>query len=113
MHDITLNDPWFDLVKTGQKQWEGRCFWKAARGYKIGDTLRISHHTRPEEPYCAKITDLRRFATFEEALQTLGLDQVLPRVETVEQGVEIYQRYVSLPTQQEFGVIMIKIVNVE
>lgn len=108
-HQITLNDPWFDLVKTGQKKYEGRCFWKWALGYNIGDTLRISSATRDVEPFSVRIDDILRFKTFEEALSILGLDDTLPGVASIQEGVDIYYKFVSLKTQQTHGVCMIKV----
>jgi ASC-1-like (ASCH) protein len=42
--NITLNSPWFEYVKNGNKIYEGRCNWKQASQYRIGDFLRIEHH---------------------------------------------------------------------
>jgi hypothetical protein len=49
-------------------------------------------------------------SSFEKALEELGVDDVLPGVENVADGVEIfYQRVVSLETQRKDGVCMIEL----
>lgn len=108
-HTIRLNDPWFDYIKTGQKKYEGRCFWKSVLNYKIGDTLKVMHHQNPEmEPFYVKIVNIVRFKTFEEALSTMNIEEILPGVQTVQEGVEIYYKFVSLQTQLIYGVCMIE-----
>ena len=106
-----MNSPWFEYVKTKTKIYEGRCNWKQAAQYKIGDFLCIKHHTNLlESEFTVKIIDILKFDTFEIALRQLGLSQVLPNVETIEQGVEIYLKYYKLSTQLENGILMIKMV---
>lgn len=123
-HHITLNDPWFEHVKTGKKKYEGRCFWKSALDYNVGDCLTISHHTRKEEePFCVEIKDILLFKSFEEALTTLGLESILPGVSTIEEGVKIYTSFVSLrspkdfdceafKTQEAYGVCMLEVFRI-
>lgn len=43
-------------------------------------------------------------------MKTLPLDQILPNVKTVEDGIEIYKKYVSIDTQNKFGVMLIQLV---
>ncbi len=110
-YTIQLSDPWFDLVRTGQKIYEGRCYWKKVLDYKINDILLISPYdkSKTDLPYKVKIVDILLFDTFESALKTLDIQQVLPNVKTLEEGVEIYKKYVSLKTQQENKISMLKI----
>lgn len=77
----------------------------------IGEIISISHHTDVTLPsYQVIVTSLALYNTFEEALTELPLDKVLPLPEiTIEEGVKIYQKYVSLATQQRDGVVLIGI----
>ena len=110
--NITLNSPWFEYIKEGSKVYEGRCNWKQASQYTIGDILNISHHTDPlEPPFAVEIIDIHKFDTFETALTTLGLSKVLPGIETIEEGIQIYLKYYRLSTQLENGVLIIEIKN--
>lgn len=112
MSILHLNSPWFELVKEGKKIYEGRrntC--KILDICLIGNIVTIKHYTdENQEPYQVIIEDFKHFPTFEDALKELDINEVLP-VEniTVDEGILIYQKYVSLQTQINDGIIMIKI----
>lgn len=108
---ITLNSPWFELVQSGHKIYEGRRRTPKMADITPGQELNIFHHTNPDlHPFKVKVIEKLEFATFEEALKTLPIEQVLPLPDiTVAQGMEIYKKYVSLATQERDGVVMIKI----
>lgn len=118
-HVISVGNPWFEYLKAGKKTWEGRCYWKAALSYKIGDTFEVklwtspSQESIPAEPFKLKIEEIRRFSTFEEALKQLGVESVLPEVKTLEEAVKIYLQFVSLKTQQDNGVAMFRVSKVD
>ncbi|MDE3046096.1 MAG: ASCH domain-containing protein [Verrucomicrobiota bacterium] len=70
--EITLNDPWFDFVQSGEKVYEGRRYTEKVRQYKVGDSLQISHYTDRERPsFRTKITEIKVYRTFQEALEQL------------------------------------------
>ena len=107
---ITLNSPWFDLVKSGRKIYEGRRCTEKMKALKPGDELIVAHHTDPTaESFSITVLEILHFPTFEAALKSLPVEQVLVAGTTVAEGVEIYKRYVSLPTQERDGVVMLKI----
>jgi len=109
---MKLNEPWFELVKSGKKIYEGRRNTEFCRQILPGDLLFIQKYKEPEnsEGYYVEVLTLEHFNTFQEALNRLPIDQILPIPNiTVEKGVEIYYQYVSLNTQLKDGIIMIKI----
>lgn len=109
---ITLNEPWFEYMKLGIKKYEGRCNWKDSAKYKIGDILHIGHHTEPlEQSFDVEIVEIVHYNTFETALINMGMTEILPNVETIEEGINIYLSYVKLSTQLANGIIMFKIKN--
>ena len=104
-HRMTLNDPWFDLVKRGQKRFEGRRMTPKMHAVRIGDTVDFVHHTcMAAEPFRAIVIGTRWFTSFEKALCAIGVDAVLPG-RTVAEGVEV----VSLETQTRDGVCMLEL----
>lgn len=110
---MTLNDPWFDLMKNEKKIYEGRRNTEKIRSIKVGDIIQISHHVNKLiEPFNVIVNEIHHFATFEEALKGLPINEILP-IENidVEKGIEIYLKYVSLETQLKDGVVMLKISN--
>ena len=110
IHNITLNSPWFEYVRDGKKIYEGRRKTDKTKEYKIGDILIINHHTDIlQEPYKVIIQDILSFPTFKDALTNLPIENILPNIKTIDEGVEIYKKYVSLNTQIQDGIFMIKI----
>ncbi len=107
---ITLNSPWFEHVQDGSKKYEGRCYWKSVLKYTTGDLLNIHHHKNSNhEPFFAKIKSIQLFKNFQTALETLPLGDVLPGIESIEDGCKIYEQFVSLKTQESNGVCMIEL----
>lgn len=114
MLTITLNSPWFEYVQQGIKHYEGRRNTPKMRSISVGDTLEIRHHVDDtKQPYFVKVEDILYFPTFRDALSNLPIDHVLPNDRgtsyTIDEGDAIYQKYVSIPTQQKDGVVMLKI----
>lgn len=109
--NLTLNDPWFDLVRTGKKLYEGRRRTPKVSLIQPGEILTIAHHTdKARIPFSVKVEETLEFASFEAALTALPIEQVLPVPDiTIAQGVEIYKKFVSIPTQERDGVVMLKV----
>lgn len=108
---FTLNTPWFELVQSGLKIYEGRRRTPRIKALVVGDEITIAHHTdQDRQPYTVIVEEILEFPNFEIALTSLPIEQVLPVSNiTVVEGLEIYKKYVSLPTQERDGVTMIKI----
>lgn len=110
MDTISLNNPWFDLVREGKKTYEGRRRTPQTKALKIGQTLTVKHYTDERDTFQVVVEGLLYFDTFEEALLDLDINKVLPVPGiTVAKGVDVYKQYVSLDTQNKDGVVMIKI----
>lgn len=113
IHHMTLNDPWFNFMKTEKKIYEGRRNTEKIRSIKIGDIIEISHHVNKSiDPFNVVVDEIYHFPTFEEALNVLPIDKILP-IENIDvaKGIEIYLKYVSLKTQLKDGVVMLKVSN--
>lgn len=101
------------------------------RSWKEGDTLEVVHVsiTRDDEgkvclldggesPFPVRIVSVRTYVSFEEALKDLWrggeapLDEVLPGVSSIAEGVGVYRRFVSLETQARDGVCMLELAPV-
>lgn len=110
MTTLSLQDPWFDFVKDGTKKYEGRLYSKNKRDLKKGDIITFSHYTDPEQaPFTKIIKKILLFDTFEDALKMLPINQVLPGVETIEEGIEVYRKFARIETQKILNVMMIEL----
>jgi ASC-1-like (ASCH) protein len=74
--------------------------------FVAGDRFLIRHFEGEQSEYLVTIEAILKFPTFEVALRSLPLSKVLPNCNSVEEGVEIYKQFVSLPTQEKDGVLM-------
>lgn len=118
MHILTLHSPWFEMVKCGNKIYEGRRQTDKIKNINIGDYI-IFYHVIGEKagtidetisPIVCIVQDKIIFETFEEALNKLPINDILPIDGiTVDIGIEIYKKIVSIPTQLKDGVVMFKI----
>jgi len=110
MQVLHLHDEWFQLVQSGKKTYEGRRKTILIDNIKVGDILEIRNYNKPTAPFRVCVTEKINYPTFEDALKDLPLEEVLPVEDiTVERGVEIYKRYVSIETQKRDGVVMLKL----
>lgn len=112
MDAISLNSPWFEFVRDGKKIYEGRRKTGKIMSIEKGQVLHVRHYTNPElfPPFQVIVEDILEYKTFKDALETLPITEVLPLEGiTVEMGIEIYKQYVSLPTQKQDGIVMLKL----
>ena len=110
---IKLNSPWFEYVRDGIKLYEGRRNFGQSASFMIGDIILVSHYINLiETSFLVQIEHISKYATFEESLNILPLEHVLPGVESIEVGVEIYKKFVSIETQLKDGILMLKLKRV-
>lgn len=92
-----LSEPWFSLVSTGHKVYEGRLgnnaeFANAAVGSKLtwyNDDFGFRRQVS------TRITSKSAFKTFGAMLRSKGISKCLPTVKTVTQGEAVYRRFYS------------------
>lgn len=108
-HAMRLNSPWFDIVKSGKKIYEGRRWSEKIEMITPGDYIEFRYVNDESQKIKVKVIEILRFNTFEEALNIIPINDVLYGGLTIEEGVEIYKKYVSIETQMRDGVCLIKI----
>lgn len=62
-----------------------------------------------DESLLLGVKQIIKFSTFEEALQSLPVKDILPGVDSIGEGVEVYKKFVSIETQLRDGVVMIEL----
>lgn len=105
---ITLKQPWLGLIRDGKKTIEGRLNRGIFSKLRIGDkVLWLNKHSG--EKVLTKIVSLNRYDTFREMISDNGIENILPGIDSIEEGVNVYGRYYSDEDQRENGVIALGI----
>ena len=106
-----LSQPWFDLVFNGIKTHEGRIndgFWQKLQ---VGDEFVFWNESGGE--FLVQVVDREEFSTFENAINKVGLQNILPPCSEQEMSVKdsvkkVYYEY-FLPEQEiEHGVVLFR-----
>lgn len=104
-HSMRLNTPWYEYVKNGEKIYEGRRVSEKVLSIKPCDIIEFSHFVDEcLAEIIVEVLEVLTYPTFREALESLPIPDI-----TVDEGDDIYKKYVSLATQLKDGVVMIKI----
>jgi len=103
VHHMGLEEEYLNLIKEGKKTVEGRVKDDKRVRIKPGDKILFNRRL------LVKVIDVREYDSFEEMLREEGLENVLPNVDSIEEGVEIYRRFYSSGKEKMFGVLAIEI----
>ncbi|KAE8076563.1 hypothetical protein FH972_015203 [Carpinus fangiana] len=107
VHELHVQEPFFSQLKDGQKTIEGRC--------AVGDYNRIGSGSLILFNRCVvlEVQDVRRYASFSDMLGAETLANVLPGVETIEEGVQIYRKFYTEEKERSNGVLAIFVSKVD
>ena len=105
-----LSEPWFSLVCTGQKVFEGRLANNTDFANACVGTLVTWFNTDLpfERTCCVKITSKNIYPTFQDMLADKGMHRVLPTVPSIQQGVQVYRMFYPRAKETRFGVICLR-----
>ncbi|XP_042984725.1 uncharacterized protein LOC122313629 isoform X1 [Carya illinoinensis] len=107
VHELHVQEPFFSQLKDGQKTIEGRC--------AVGDYNRIASGSLILFNKCVifEVQDVQWHASFSNMLGAESLAKVLPGVETIEEGVQIYRRFYTEEKERSNGVLAIYVSKVD
>ena len=60
-----------------------------------------------KDPFLTKITKISNYDTFRKYLETEGLENCLPGIKTIDDGVNIYYKYYTPSQEKKYGVLAI------
>lgn len=105
-----LSEPWFSLIKIGKKTVEGRLNIDWAKEVKEGDTIVWSNGDfKFERAFRTVVKGKRIYESFETFLQKEGLENALPGIDTIDDGVKVYRKYYTEEMEKNIGVVAIDI----
>lgn len=105
-----LSEPWFSLVCTGQKKFEGRLGSNEEfAGAPVGSLVTWFNNDLPFERTCVvKITRKDKYQSFLHMLEDKGVRHVLPTVPAARQGVAVYRRFFTESKERASGVLCLR-----
>lgn len=102
-------EPYYSLVKRGQKTIECRVRKGKYRLIKPGDHIVINNQEETDS-FEVLVKDVRPYKTFRELLESEPLNQVIPEVKTVDEAERIiFDRFYTKEQEKEFGVVAIEV----
>lgn len=102
-------EPYFSFVKNGQKTIEGRLNKEWYRSLKPGDHIIVHRQDDENDTIEVVVKDLRRYASIQDMLEREPLKQLLPDVDSAEEGLKIYRKFYTEQQEQEFGALAIEV----
>ncbi len=89
--EMNLYDEYFQQIKSGRKTVEGRAPSEKRdyNDFKVGDTITFTN-LKTGEQLEVVIEYVSHYPTVQEMLETEGLDNVLPKAGSIEEGVKAY-----------------------
>jgi ASC-1-like (ASCH) protein len=104
---MKLSEPWFTLIKKGNKTVELRLFDDKRKQLKVGDIIEFKHDIS-NKFFKKKIKKLKVFNSFEEALKNTKLKNSLPGIKTYAEGIDVYHSIKSYKEgEHKYGVLAI------
>lgn len=110
-YQIIVSDIWYRFIEDGSKCYEGRRAIGIFNQIRAGDILILINKEDRNLTCRKRVNKVYKFTTFQEALETLDMQKILPSIQTVQEGVNIYSKFVSLPTQIKDGVYMFELID--
>tara|TARA_B100001093_G_C26763033_1_gene986608 strand:+ start:584 stop:919 length:336 start_codon:yes stop_codon:yes gene_type:complete len=107
IHKMKLSKPWFNLVKSGKKNVEGRIYDEKRQKLKEGDYIEFSNSSG-NKFFKKKIIKLKTYDNFEKAIRDAKLKNILPGIKTYAEGVKVYHDIPGFKDKsKKFGVLNI------
>ena len=110
MFTLVVTAEYFEAIRAGKKQVEGRCCTPKYRALTLGQEIRFVKEGAPNLETIVMITGLQTYATFEDYLRREGLERCLPGVSNIEEGAKIYRGFPGYSEKERrHGVLAIQI----
>jgi ASC-1-like (ASCH) protein len=110
IHKKNLSEPWFTLVQLGIKKSEGRLNKGSFSNMKKGDVILFENSELGfNRSYRVKITSIISYDTFRNFIVKEKLENCLPGIDTIENGIKVYRKYYSEKDEKEFKIIALRL----
>lgn len=100
---INVQEPYATYILNGTKTVEGRLNKGKFAEAQVGD------HVLLNESVNFLIVAKTAYLSFKEMIESEGLKNVIPNVETVDSAVQVYYKFYTSEQEKEFGVVALKL----
>jgi len=108
MNAFPIQERYLKLIRIGKKLVEGRVCKAPYSDIKKGD--RIKFYASNDESVECLVKNVKNYSNFKEMLSNEGLQNCLPGVESLEEGVNIYHSFPGYEeNSQKYGVLAIHV----
>lgn len=107
-YEVHVSLPWYNFIKEGKKTVEGRPNRSNFAMMKPGQKIKF-FNKELNENFCAKIIEVNKYPTFESMIRENGLENVLPGIRNIDEGVGVYMQYYTKEIESTYGVVGIKV----
>lgn len=104
-----LSEPWFTLISLRLKTVEGRLNKKKFKEMKVGDTIEWVNDDFMPRSVITQVVGKNVYPTFQEYLESEGLENCLPGFIDIENGKNVYYKYFTTEDESTYGVVAIKL----
>ena len=108
-----VSEPWFALISLGLKTVEGRKNKGRFNEMKVGDTIKWINNDFGERSVLTKVSAKTEYSTFQEYLEEEGLENCLPSIKTIDEGLSVYFKYFTKKDEETYGVVAIRLEKLE
>lgn len=108
-HTLNLNPIYFDLIKSGEKIFEGRLNDEKRKTFNIGDKITFYKEPEKTETMEAIILDKYLFESFDETANELDKSKLGFENNTKEEMINTYRSFYSKEDENKYGVVVFKI----
>lgn len=87
---INIQDKYFELIKSGNKQVEGRLNRSIFKNIRVGDQVYWTSHNKK---ILTEIIYIHKYENFKDMLEHENLSRVLPGINNIQDGIKIYDSF--------------------
>lgn len=104
-----LSEPWFTLISMGLKTVEGRKNKGKFKEMVVGDIIKWTNDDFASREVMTRVISKQEYRTFQEYLESEGLDKCLPGIKNMETGLSVYFKYFTKEDEDTYGVVAIRL----
>jgi ASC-1-like (ASCH) protein len=102
------SEPYFTFLKNGQKTIEGRIRKEKYAEISAGDLIDVFNN-KETDFVKVKVKRVTKYESIKEMLTKEPLKKVLPDMETLDQGIEVYKKFYTEAEEKQYGVVAIEV----